>query len=63
MKNVVDFQEVLLWAETRGWKLKKIRGNHRVFVKAGFYFCFPIHARKVRIEYVEKFKQYNSEIG
>lgn len=63
MEKTIDFQEILLWAEDEGWKLKKVRGNYRVFVKAGFYFCFPIRNRKVRIEYVERFKQYNSEIG
>ena len=63
MKRTVSFQEVLTLCETNGWKLKKIRGKYRVFVKADAYFCFPVQNRRVRIEYVEKFKQYIAEIG
>jgi hypothetical protein len=63
MEKTVSFQEVLTLFETNGWKLKKIQGKYRVFVKADVYFCFPVKNRRVRIEYVEKFKQYISEIG
>jgi predicted RNA binding protein YcfA (HicA-like mRNA interferase family) len=63
MEKTVSFQEILALFETNGWKLKKIKGKHRVFVKAGSYICFPVHNHRVRIEYVEKCKQYISEIG
>ena len=64
MKEYVGFEEVLELFETHGWKLQRIYGPHRVFVKKGeLPWLIPVHDRKVDAEYVKKFKEFLKERG
>lgn len=64
MTEWVSFEEVLCLFESHGWKLKKIRGPYRVFVKKGeLPWQIPVHNKKVHIEYVERFKEFLKQRG
>jgi len=59
MTNYVGFENVLILFESHGWKLKKIHGEYRVFVKEDeLPFLIPVHDKKVDIEYVKRFKDF-----
>ena len=55
-----DFERFLQFAENQGWKLKKIWGHSRIFVKQDepLPFVIQVYDRKVSIEYLNRFKQY-----
>ena len=64
MTREVDFEEVLEFFETQGWKLQKIYESYRVFVKQGeLPWLIPVHDKKVDSEYVKKFKEFLEERG
>ena len=64
MAERISFKEVLKLFELYGWKLQKIIGQHRVFIKKGeFPFHIPVHDKKVDAEYVKKFKEFLKERG
>lgn len=57
-----SFEEVLELFESHGWKLRKIWGVYRVFMKPGeLPWLIPVKGNRVDTEYVEKVKQYFKE--
>ena len=57
-----NFVEVLELFKKNGWKLQKIQGRYRVFVKAGKDpWLIPVENKKVKFEHVEKVKQFFAE--
>ena len=57
-----SFNEVLKLFEKHGWKLYRIIGCNRVFVKSGESPCvIPVRNRKVEAVYVEEVVQLFSE--
>ena len=64
MAQSVDFEELLEFFESHGWKLQKIYEPYRVFVKKGeLPWLIPVHDKKVDAEYVKKFKEFLEERG
>jgi len=64
MAQGVDFEEVLEFFETHGWKLQKIYEPYRVFVKKGeLPWLIPVRNGRVDAEYVKKFKEFLEERG
>ena len=58
----IEFVEVLELFEKNGWKLYRIVGCYRVFVKSGESPCpIPVKNRKVDILYVEEAMQFFNE--
>lgn len=59
MAQNVNFEEILEFFESHGWKLQKIYEPYRVFVKQGeLPWLIPVHGKKVDAEYVKKFKEF-----
>ena len=64
MKEHFDFEDVLELFESYGWKLQRIYGEYRVFIKDNeLPWPIPIHNKKVDVEYVKKFKEFLKERG
>lgn len=58
-----NFIEVLRLFESNGWKLYRIQGRNRIFIKEGErHPCvIPVENKKVKAEYVEEIKQFLKE--
>jgi len=62
MAHSINFEEILEFFESHGWKLQKIYEPYRVFVKQGeLPWLIPVHDKKVDSEYVKKFKNFLEE--
>ena len=57
-----NFVRILELFESKGWKLQKIRGRHRVFTRAGRNpWLIPVENNQVKVEYVKQIKQFFKE--
>ena len=64
MTGDVNFEDVLKFFESHGWKLKRIQGKNRVFTKKDQKpWNIPVGNRKVDVEYVKRFKRFLKERG
>jgi len=62
MAEWVPFEDVLRFFESKDWKLQKIWGLHRVFMKQGeLPWLVPVYAQKVSGDYVEKIEAFFRE--
>ena len=63
MAGLVPFEKVLELFESEGWRLQKICGSQRVFMKQSESqpWLIPVHEQKVSVEYVDKIEAFFRE--
>ncbi|MCK4959627.1 MAG: hypothetical protein KAT00_09500 [Planctomycetes bacterium] len=61
----LDFEDVLKFFESKGWKLERIWEPYRFFVSDEYPLPFLVEVKnkKVSSYYVEKFKEYIQDEG